>query len=127
MFRAVAPILALLALGAALSPAVRAQSQPQSPSQPAEAPARLALPGPMPPVETAATGPHASDARIEHLVTEDSQVRIEEERVRGQVRQITVHSKLRGMGSYEIAPAEPGRDPAQDTKAGKRIWWTFDF
>ena len=126
MFRAVAPILALLALGAALSPAVRAQSQPQSQSQPAEAPARLALPGPLPPVETAATGPHASDARIEHLVTEDSQVRIEETRVRGVTKKIVVHSKIPGMGSYEIQPRDPSIDPENDHGAGMRLF-NFGF
>ena len=66
------------------------------------------------------------DARIEHLVTEDSQVRIEETRVRGITTSIVVHSKIRGMGSYAIQPANPALDRENDPAAGKRLWsWGF--
>jgi hypothetical protein len=66
------------------------------------------------------------DAKIEHLVTEDSQVRIEETRVRGITTSIVVHSKIRGMGSYAIQPANPAIDRENDPAAGKRLWsWGF--
>jgi len=66
------------------------------------------------------------DAKIEHLVTEDSQVRIEETRVRGVTTSIVVHSKIRGMGSYAIQPSNPAVDRENDPAAGKRLWsWGF--
>jgi len=73
-------------------------------------------------VETAAAP--SKDAKIEHLVTEDSQVRIEETRVRGVTKKIVVHSKIPGMGSYEIQPKDPGVAPENDHGAGMR---TFNF
>ena len=66
------------------------------------------------------------EAKIEHLVTEDSQVRIEETRVRGVTTSIVVHSKIRGMGSYAIQPTNPAVDRENDPAAGKRLWsWGF--
>jgi len=62
------------------------------------------------------------DAKVEHLVTEDSQVRIDETRVRGVTTKIVVHSKIPGMGSYEIQPRDPGVDPANDKSAGMRLF-----
>jgi len=74
-------------------------------------------------VETASATP-SKDAKIEHLVVEDSQVRIEETRVRGVTKKIVVHSKIPGMGSYEIQPKDPGVSPENDHGAGMR---TFTF
>jgi len=73
-------------------------------------------------VETAPAAP-GKDAKIEHLVAEDSQVKIEETRVRGVTKKIVVHSKITG-GSYEIQPKDPSRAPDQDHGAGMR---TFSF
>ena len=73
-------------------------------------------------VETAPPAP-GKDAKIEHLVSEDSQVKIEETRVRGVTKKIVVHSKITG-GSYEIQPKDPSRSPDQDHGAGMR---TFSF
>jgi len=73
-------------------------------------------------VETAPAAP-GKDAKIEHLVAEDSQVKIEETRVRGVTKKIVVHSKITG-GSYEIQPKDPSRSPDQDHGAGMR---TFSF
>lgn len=67
------------------------------------------------------------EPRAEHIVVEDSSVRIEEERVRSQTTKIVVKSKVPGMGSYEIAPADLSKDPSADTKAGKRIWFNIGF
>ena len=65
----------------------------------------------------------SKDAKIEHLVSEDSQVRIEETRVRGVTKKIVVHSKITG-GSYEIQPRDPSLAPENDKAAGMR---TFSF
>ena len=66
------------------------------------------------------------EAKVEHLVTEDSQVRIEELRVRGVTKRIVVHSKIPGMGSYEIQPRDPGLAPENDKGAGMRLF-NFGF
>jgi hypothetical protein len=73
-------------------------------------------------VETAAAP--SKDAKVEHLVVEDSQVKIEETRVRGVTKKIVVHSKIPGMGSYELQPKDPGVAPENDHGAGMR---TFTF
>jgi hypothetical protein len=75
-------------------------------------------------VETAPAVP-SKDAKIEHLVAEDSQVKIEETRVRGVTKKIVVHSKVTG-GSYEIQPKDPSRAPENDHGAGMRTF-TFGF
>ena len=76
-------------------------------------------------VETAPAAP-SKDAKIEHLVVEDSQVRIEETRVRGVTKKIVVHSKIPGMGSYEIQPKDPSVAPENDHGAGMRLF-NFGF
>ena len=75
-------------------------------------------------VESAAPG--TKDPKVEHLVTEDSQVRIEETRVRGVTTRIVVHSKIPGMGSYEIQPRDPALPPDSDKTAGMRLF-NFNF
>ena len=67
------------------------------------------------------------EPQVLHQVTEDDQVRIEELRVRGQTRRLTVQPKIKGIGSYEIAAPEPGRAPADDPKAGQRVWLSITF
>ncbi len=76
-------------------------------------------------VETA-PATKSKDAKIEHLVVEDSQVKIEETRVRGVTKKIVVHSKIPGMGSYEIQPKDPSLAPENDHAAGMRTF-TFGF
>ena len=98
-------------------------------AQAAKAPAPAAAP-PVDPVSgelvETASATKSKDARIEHLVTEDSQVKIEETRVRGITRKIVVHSKIPGMGSYEIQPKDPSLAPENDHAAGMRTF-TFGF
>ncbi len=89
---------------------------------PGAAPAPVAAPSP-----PAAADARAPEPRVEHLVTEDGAVRIEEDRVRSQTTRIVVKSKVPGLGSYEIAPADLSKDPATDTKGGKRIWFSLPF
>jgi len=75
-------------------------------------------------VEEAPATP-SKDAKIEHLVAEDSQVKIEETRVRGVTRKIVVHSKITG-GNYEIQPKDPAKAPEDDHGAGMRTFtWGF--
>ena len=119
--RPTAPNLVLATLLALAGSAAFAQTTAApAPATTAPAPAADATP---PLVETA-PATKVKDARVEHLVTEDSQVRIEETRVRGVTKKIVVHSKIPGVGSYEIQPKDPSRAPDQDHGAGMR---TFSF
>ena len=65
--------------------------------------------------------------RASQHIMDDVEVRIDELRVRGQTRRLTVQPKIKGLGAYEIAAPEPGRDPAHDPKAGQRIWFSLTF
>jgi hypothetical protein len=67
------------------------------------------------------------EPQVLRQVTEDDNVRIEELRVRGQTKRLTVKPKIPGMSAYEIAPPEPGRAPGDDPKAGQRIWLSLTF
>ncbi|WP_374674193.1 hypothetical protein [Ideonella sp.] len=100
-----AAVLALLAL--ALAGDLRAQPAPE------------AAPAP--------TASRAPEPQVIHQITEDDQVRIEELRVRGQTRRLSVQPKIRGVAPYEIAVPEPGRAPDDDPKAGKRVWLSLTF
>ena len=114
----------LLALSGAPALAQHAPAAPAHAHAPADAaPAAAVDPATGALVETAPAG-SSKDAKIEHLVAEDSQVRIEETRVRGVTRKIVVHSKIPGMGSYEIQPKDPSLSPENDHGAGMR---TFSF
>ena len=67
----------------------------------------------------------SKDGAVQHLVSEDSQVRIEETRVRGATTKIVVHSKVTG-DSYEIQPRDNRLPPEQDKAAGMRTFsWGF--
>lgn len=76
-----------------------------------------------------------AEPNVQHIVSEDDQVRVEELRVRGQTKRIVVRSKL-GKGAvteYELLPADGGRDlatgPLGGTRgsAGQRVWHVFSF
>ena len=111
-----------LAQGARTNPAAATPATPPAPA-PTAAPQVDPESGAL--VETAPAS-KGKDAKIEHLVTEDSQVRIEETRVRGVTTKIVVHSKIPGMGSYEIQPKDPSLAPENDHAAGMRTF-TFGF
>ena len=116
-----ATLLALAGTGALAqhgpAPAPKAAPAPEQPAPKASVdPATGALVDEAPPVPS-------KDAKIEHLVTEDSQVKIDETRVRGVTTKIVVHSKITG-GSYEIQPRDPSKPREQDPAAGMR---TFSF
>ena len=124
--RIVSPLVLAALLGLAGAPAFAQHGS----AAPAPAPAPATTPPPVDPesgalVETA-PATRTKDAKIEHLVAEDSQVRIEETRVRGVTKKIVVHSKIPGMGSYEIQPKDPGLAPEND-KAARMRTFTFGF
>lgn len=76
----------------------------------------------------AATVMAAPEPAVQRQVLEDDSVRIEELRVRGVNQRIVVKPKGEGVREYEILPAEPGRDSAQDRRAaGQRVWRLFSF
>ena len=121
-----APTLIAAALLALAGTSAFAQHNPK----PAAAQAPEAAPAPKASVDPAtgalvdeAPPVPSKDAKVEHLVSEDSQVRIEETRVRGVSKKIVVHSKITG-DSYEIQPRDPSVAPEHDKGAGMR---TFSF
>lgn len=77
--------------------------------------------------DEAAPAARVPEPQVLHQVTEDDKVRIEELRVRGQTRRLTVKPKIPGMDAYEIAVPEPGRAPGDDPKAGQRVWFSLSF
>jgi len=86
--------------------------------------APLAPPAPPSPAAAAAA---AIEPGSSSKIIEDDKVRIEEVRVRGQLKRIVVRSKLTGQ-SYEIVVGSPGRDPsAQRDAAGQRGWSILTF
>ena len=94
---------------------------------PAVLPAKTTPPA-APPAEAAPAFRRSPEAAVERLVSEDDNVRIEELRVRGQTKSITVHNKMAGGSRYEIIPSDGGRDPSQDKRAaGQRVWQMFSF
>ena len=108
-FRPVLPWLALMLCGVAA--AARATDAP--PSGPA-------APLPASPAEPA----------VQRSVIEDESVRIEELRVRGEVR--SIHVQPRGARAYEVLPASGGRDMAPGpgtgrAAAGQRVWSVLSF
>ena len=116
-------LAALLALAGTSALAQHGPAPAPKPAPaPAPAPAAAVDPTTGALVETAPAAP-SKDAKVEHLVAEDSQVKIEETRVRGVTKKIVVHSKITG-GSYQIQPKDPSRAPEDDHGAGMR---TFSF
>ena len=123
-----APTLVAAALLALAGPSAFAQHNPKPASaqatEPAPAPKASVDPATGALVDEAPPVP-SKDAKVEHLVSEDSQVRIEETRVRGVTKKIVVHSKITG-DSYEIQPRDPSQAPEHDKAAGMRTF-TFGF
>ena len=82
-----------------------------------------------PPPATAAPAPaDAPEPRIERIQHEDALTRVDELRVAGQTRSITVQPK-NGAPAYDVAPATGGEDPnaARNGSAGKSRWRLLDF
>ena len=94
----------------------RAQPAPGVAEQVGPAAAQ-ALPDPAP----ADQAPAADAGRVQHLRVEDGGSRIDEVRVGGQTRSITVQPKVTQMPSYEVRPARQGQ------QQGERVWKIGNF
>ncbi len=84
-----------------------------------------------PPAAEAAQPP-LREPNVQHSVVEDDGVRVEELRVRGEVRRIVVHTKGERGGRYEIVPADGARNMAPGPgstrgAAGQRVWTVLSF
>ncbi|MCH7343961.1 hypothetical protein LZ017_11280 [Pelomonas sp. CA6] len=78
------------------------------------------------------TAKEVPEPKVQHLIQEDDQVRVEELRVRGQTQQVTVTPKNSRLPAYEIQAGEGGRDvPLRSGEgrgtAGQRVWRLFNF
>jgi hypothetical protein len=74
--------------------------------------------------------PPPAEPKVQRIVVQDDQVRIEEERVRGVTRKVTV--KPKDAAAYEVLPTSAARDPSQahrgsEGAAGKRVWNVLSF
>lgn len=68
------------------------------------------------------------EPQVRRLVSEDDLVRIDELRVRGVTRKVTVQPKLAGAPAYEIGSTSDGRDATQDRRSdGRALWQLFAF
>lgn len=68
------------------------------------------------------------EPKVQRLVSEDDLVRIEELRVRGITRRVSVQPKLPGAPAYQIGPDSDGRDSSQDRRSeGRALWQLFAF
>lgn len=109
------PVLACLALLSSIAPALHAEPVP--------------APKPIPaPVENFDTG----EPRVDHLVHEDEGSRIEELRVRGEIKRIVVKTKAPLKGEYEVVPDNAARGVPQAPNgsrgiAGQRVWQVLSF
>lgn len=94
----------------------------------ASAQAQEAAPAPEPtPATEAAVSGDRHNQRIERIQHEDRGNRIDELRVGGETKTITVQPKMGKLPAYDVAPAKPGKDPAQDGTNGRRTWKALQF
>jgi hypothetical protein len=120
----------LLALGLSAASLAQAGASASAASPPvAAAPApRADAAAPAPPPARPADGPAREPLAAWHIA-EDEHVRVQELRVRGESRQITVQPKLPGARPYEIAPASGALDPSQRGRLapGTSQWRVLNF
>lgn len=79
---------------------------------------------------TGAAAPLTGEPRVEQIVREDDQVRIEELRVRGVTRSIQVQTKTTdgSVLRYQILTGDGARDPSEDRRGtGRRVWQLLAF
>ena len=74
------------------------------------------------------------EPKVERTVAEDDQVRIDELKVRGETKKVTVKNKLTKAPDYEIVVTDAGRESAGGTGtglpksgAGTRVWRVLNF
>jgi hypothetical protein len=90
--------------------------------------------GPAPVAEANAAPPQrGGEPAVKRTVVEDDGSRIEELRIRGQVRSITVQPKVGPRARYEIITGDALRQPpagggnAAQGAAGQRVWHVLSF
>ncbi len=75
----------------------------------------------------------SAEPQVKRIVIEDDGARIDELRVRGVTKRITVTPKTGGKVAYEIIPADPSRDEPFSAKGGRngasgqRVWNVLVF
>ena len=112
---------ALLCLGLACQAQTNAPAAPAAPTAAASATA-ASVPAEDPVPQ------RGGEPKVQRTVQEDDQVRIEELRVRGITRKVTVQPKLPGVPAYQIGPNSDGRDAAQAQRnEGRALWQLFAF
>lgn len=74
------------------------------------------------------------EPKVERSVAEDDQVRIEELKVRGETKKVTVRNKKTKAPDYEILVNDAGRESAGGTGtglpksgSGTRVWRVLNF
>ncbi len=82
--------------------------------------------------ETAAEKELGGEPNVRHTIIEDNGSKIDELKVRGQTRRITVTPKVGPTKSYEIITGDASRDTTSGTggaknAVGKRVWNVLDF
>ena len=70
----------------------------------------------------------AGEPGIARFSAEDDQVRIDELRVRGQLKRAAVSPKSEGTPPYEVLTPTEGHDPSKGNDAtGQRVWNVLTF
>ncbi|MGA0612850.1 hypothetical protein [Caldimonas sp. KR1-144] len=95
------------------------------------APAQAAPPGWIVVEEIPGT-PDAKEPNVRRTTIEDDNARVEELRVRGAVKRITVKPKHGPKGEYEVVPVDAGRDPSEGPAnargtTGQARWQVLEF
>ncbi len=70
------------------------------------------------------------EPKVERTVAEDDQVRIEELKVRGEAKSVTVKNKKTKAPDYEIVVHDAGRESAGGSGksgSGTRVWRILNF
>lgn len=95
---------------------------------------RLAVPLLLAAFSGAALADPPPEPKVEQTVSEDDQVRIEELKVRGEAKKVTVKNKLTKAPDYEIVVNDAGRESAGGTGtgmpksgSGSRVWKVLKF
>ena len=78
--------------------------------------------------EASAAPAPGPEPKVQRIVLEDEGSRIEELRVRGITRRVTVQPKLPGAPGYAIGVNADGRDASQDRRGeGRALWQLLAF
>jgi hypothetical protein len=95
---------------------------------------RLAVPLLLAALATSAFADPPPEPKVERTVAEDDQVRIEELKVRGEAKKVTVKNKITKAPDYEIVVNDAGRESAGGTGtgmpksgSGARVWRVLKF